>query len=138
MILRFVKHSQRLSTGQHSISVCTDTRDSAARMWGSTRDMDFVGRLHKTDPIATLPKIDSTNDAPPPFPTMTSPEVPLQHLSQQDKRDSMSERDSKAQVTLDALAEDGPRKPEWLCNISEDELALRNKKLVRKMDMVIL
>lgn len=51
---------------------------------------------------------------------------------------SADEPDSKGHITLNQLAEDGPRKPQWLADISEDELAVRNKKLVRKMDRVIL
>lgn len=70
----------------------------------------------------------------------TSPELrstqPLP--SQQDNKESMSNHDEKPNITVEQLADDGPRKPEWLCNISEEELAIRNKKLVRKMDMVIL
>lgn len=73
------------------------------------------------------------------MPTATSTDLATHSLPRDDgKHDSMSDHDGKAQVTVDQLAEDGARKPEWLRNISEDELAARNKKLVRKMDMVIL
>lgn len=68
---------------------------------------------------------------------MATPE--LSRHPAQEKRDSMSDSENqKPKVTIEQLAQDGPRKPEWLANIDEQELARRNRKLVRKMDLIIL